>query len=203
MTTSTRTTRTATTSTTRTTSSAAGGRDASGSDGAPCAELLGLGLGSNVGDSEAILGQALDRLRGFLGALEVAPLYRTAPVSAVVQPDFLNTVALARLAATGPRRLLRRAKELERRAGRRGGARFGPRPLDVDLLFYGELVLPGDPAELILPHPRLRQRRFVLAPLHDLRPDLRLPPDGATVRELLADLGPGQRVERIGWSDPS
>ena len=87
--------------------------------------------------------------------------------------------------------------------------RFGPRPLDVDLLLYGDLVRSGAatvrrPAELILPHPRMRRRRFVLAPLHDLRPTWRLPPDGAAVRDLLAALGAEQPVENIGWSsDPA
>lgn len=76
--------------------------------------------------------------------------------------------------------------------------RFGPRPLDVDLLLYGgmQLALP----ELTLPHPRLRDRRFVLEPLAEIAPDLPVPPDGATVRDLLARLPPEPAVERIGWS---
>lgn len=165
--------------------------------------LIALGLGGNVGDIEAALGRAIDQLGRLLGPLEVAPLYRTAPVSPIPQGDFLNTVVLAaRAGAPGPEEILARTQALERDAGRRPGARFGPRPLDVDLLLYGDLVLGAPTAEgpeLVVPHPRLRRRRFVLAPLHDLRPTLRLPPDGAAVSDLLAALGPEQPVERIGW----
>ena len=149
--------------------------------------------------------RAIDGLARLLGPLEIAPLYRTAPLSPIPQPDFWNTVALAGFAgAPGPGEILARAKALERAAGRRPGPRFGPRPLDVDLLLYGDLLLAGGPGsgegatELILPHPRMRRRRFVLAPLHDLRPALRLPPDGAAVADLLTALGAEQPVERIG-----
>ncbi len=178
--------------------------------------LIVLGLGSNVGDCEAALRRAVAELTRFLGPLEVAPLYRTAPISPIPQGDFLNTVVLAGTPdrgmpdrdAPGPEVVLARAKELEREAGRQPGPRLGPRVLDVDLLLYGDRLLPGasrsDPSRrdrsLILPHPRMRGRRFVLAPLHDLRPALRLPPDGTAVRDLLAALGTEQPAERIGWS---
>ena len=75
--------------------------------------------------------------------------------------------------------------------------RFGPRPLDIDLLLYGDLRV--DRPELTLPHPRLRERRFVLAPLAEIAPDLQVPPDGARVAELLARLGEGEPVERVEW----
>ena len=78
--------------------------------------------------------------------------------------------------------------------------RLGPRPLDVDILLYGDLLL--DRPELTLPHPRMRERGFVLAPLAEIAPDLRLPPDGASVAELLARLGPVAGLERIGWGTP-
>lgn len=144
--------------------------------------------------------------------MRIAPLYRTAPISPIPQPDFLNTVALATLpaatedAATGldPWDVLDRVKALEELAGRREGQRWGPRPLDVDLLWFGDRVA-SEPARatrrgLTLPHPRLRQRRFVLAPLNDLAPHLQLPPDGAVVGDLLAALGSEQAVERLDWS---
>lgn len=166
-------------------------------------EVLAFGLGSNAGDSLATLRWALEELRRLHGPLEVAPLYRAAPISPIPQPDFLNSVALAALPpghAFTPATVLERIKALERRAGRRPGARFGPRPLDVDLLLFGDLVQGADGGDLILPHPRMRLRRFVLAPLNDLAPDLALPPDGAAVGKLLAALGDGQRVEKIAWS---
>jgi 2-amino-4-hydroxy-6-hydroxymethyldihydropteridine diphosphokinase len=129
--------------------------------------------------------------------LRRAPLYRSAAISPghFPQPDYLNTAALGRTALP-PDALLAIAKTLERRAGRRRGARFGPRPLDVDLLFYGDLQTTTP--ELTLPHPRLRERRFMLEPLAALAPGLRLPPDGATVRELLERVM-GQEVERVDW----
>ncbi len=174
-------------------------------EGESTADLLGFGLGGNVGDSDAKLRWALERLEDELGPLETASFYRTVAISPIPQADYLNTVALAGLGECppGPREILARVKALERRAGRRRGPRFGPRPLDIDLLFYGDLVLDAAEtasatgAELILPHPRMRRRRFVLAPLAELRPHLRLPPDGARVCDLLAALDPDQVVERI------
>jgi 2-amino-4-hydroxy-6-hydroxymethyldihydropteridine diphosphokinase len=75
--------------------------------------------------------------------------------------------------------------------------RLGPRPLDVDILLYGDVLL--DRPELTLPHPRMRERRFVLAPLAEIAPDLTVPPDGARVADLLARLGEGGAVERVEW----
>jgi 2-amino-4-hydroxy-6-hydroxymethyldihydropteridine diphosphokinase len=129
----------------------------------------------------------------------VAALYRSLPLSPIPQPDFLNTAALAHTSLP-PEAVLALAKALERAAGRRRGVRFGPRPLDVDLLAYGSLC--SDTPELTLPHPRLRERRFVLEPLAEIAPDLAVPPDGTTVRELLARLRGQPEVERIGWSVP-
>jgi 2-amino-4-hydroxy-6-hydroxymethyldihydropteridine diphosphokinase len=167
--------------------------------------LLALALGGNIPGEiggepspvELTLAWALRRLAASLGPLRVASLYRTAPVSPIPQPGFLNTAALAR-AALAPEEVLALGKALEREAGRRPGARFGPRPLDVDLLVYGDVLL--DRPELTLPHPRMRERRFVLAPLAEIAPDLLLPPDGARVADLLARLGDRDPVERIEWS---
>lgn len=169
---------------------------------------LALGLGGNCGGeraTEARLRTALDGLRQVLGPLSVAPLYRSSPVSPIPQPDFLNTVALASLESStlSPEEVLGLAQDLELAAGRRrepGDPRFGPRPLDIDLLLWGDRVQ-EDP-QLTLPHPRLRERRFVLAPLADVAPDLPVPPDGSPVRELLQRLGADQTVERLTWSLP-
>jgi 7,8-dihydro-6-hydroxymethylpterin-pyrophosphokinase len=124
-------------------------------------------------------------------------------MSPVEQPDFLNTVVLA-MSEWAPERLLALAKELEVRAGRADGPRWGPRPLDVDLLLVGDVQ--RDDASLTLPHPRLRERGFVLAPLADVAPELRLPPhrperpDGRTVAELLAALPRESRPARVSWT---
>lgn len=131
----------------------------------------------------------------------MAPVYRTEPVSAVAQPHFLNTVALGSTRES-PEVLLEFALEVERRLGRERGAhpdraeRDTPRTIDLDLLFVGAELRSGP--RLTLPHPRLRERRFVLAPLADLDPELVLPPDGATVSSLLAALPPSPTVERLG-----
>jgi GTP cyclohydrolase-4 len=159
--------------------------------------VAALGLGGNLGPVEEILTGALRQLATSLGPLLVASLYRSRPVSPVPQPDFLNTAVLART-SLAPEEVLALAKALEWAAGRRRGERFGPRPLDIDLLLYGDLQS-GRP-ELTLPHPRLRERRFVLEPLAEIAPELPVPPDGATVRELLAKLGEEGGVERVGWS---
>jgi 7,8-dihydro-6-hydroxymethylpterin-pyrophosphokinase len=121
-------------------------------------------------------------------------------VSPIAQPDYFNTVALA-ASDEPPEALLALAKRLEAEAGRVEGPRWGPRPLDVDLLLVGELQ--RDDAVLTLPHPRLRERGFVLAPLAEVAPGLRLPPghpDGRTAAELLAALPRDARPVRVPWT---
>lgn len=99
-----------------------------------------------------------------------------------------------------PEALLDFTQQLERAVGRDPAAlRWGPRPLDIDLLVWGDLEL--ETPRLTLPHPRLRERRFVLAPLADVAPDLAVPPDGARVRDLLARLDDPHPVERVGWEE--
>lgn len=158
------------------------------------------GLGGDMGPVEQTLGRALRHLEASLGPLKVASLYRSAPVSPVAQPDFLNTAALA-YTALPPEAVLALAKALERAAGRRRGVRFGPRPLDIDLLLYGDRQSAAP--ELTLPHPRLRERRFMLEPLAEIAPDWPVPPEGVPVRDLLSRLSrlDDAPLERIGW-DP-
>jgi 2-amino-4-hydroxy-6-hydroxymethyldihydropteridine diphosphokinase len=147
---------------------------------------VALGLGGNLGDVETALRRALAHLAGSIDGLRIASLYRSRAVSPLpAQPDFLNTAAIGttRLAADA---LLALAKALELGAGRRRGPRHGPRPLDIDLLLYGALA--SDRPELTLPHPRLADRAFVLAPLAEIAPDLRVPPEHRTVAELLGRL---------------
>ena len=156
-----------------------------------------LGLGANVGAPRRQLLQAIAALSRELGPLAVAPLYRSAPLSPIAQPDFLNTVVLA-ASDWPPERLLVLAKELEARAGRVEGPRWGPRPLDVDLLLVGDLQRRDE--VLTLPHPRLRERGFVLAPLADVAADLRLPPDGRSAAELLAELPRESWPVRVPWT---
>ncbi len=159
--------------------------------------LLAFGLGSNLGNSFEVLRRAVEELRGIHGELRVASLYRSAPISEIAQPDFYNTVAIGRLPATDQgslekaREIMRLVKDIEHRSGRTTGPRFGPRCLDIDLLLFGRLESDEEHLQesgewLTLPHPRLRRRRFVLAPLAELLPGVRLPPDDTPIDELLA-----------------
>ncbi|HVR28016.1 MAG TPA: 2-amino-4-hydroxy-6-hydroxymethyldihydropteridine diphosphokinase [Thermoanaerobaculia bacterium] len=166
------------------------------------ATRVALGLGGNVGDPLYWFRTAARVFARHLRSLAAAPLYCTDPVSPVLQPAYLNTV-LAGTTTTSPEDLLAIAKALERAAGRPiAPLRDHPRPLDIDLLVYGDEV--RTTAELELPHPRLRERRFALQPLADLDPEWRLPPDGRTSSEVLKDLKEVPRVERLGdwWPPP-
>jgi 2-amino-4-hydroxy-6-hydroxymethyldihydropteridine diphosphokinase len=154
-----------------------------------------LGLGSNVGDRGAHLRAAIEMLgeRG-VEVEAVSSGYETEPVGEVLdQPDFLNAAIRVRTELE-PEALLDLCKEIESERGRALDApRHSPRPLDVDMLLLGDLELSTD--RLTLPHPEVTTRRFVLAPLLALDPDLTLP-DGTRLSDALAALGPGQRVSR-------
>jgi 2-amino-4-hydroxy-6-hydroxymethyldihydropteridine diphosphokinase len=160
---------------------------------------VALALGGNLGAVEETLRRALAALDTAFGPLAVSSLYRTAPLSPVPQPPFLNTAAIARTDME-PEAILALAKALEMEAGRRRGERFGPRPLDVDLLLWGDRV--SNAPELTLPHPRLAQRRFMLAPLAEIAPELPVPPGGEPVAALLDRVGQQDEVVRVGWSRP-
>jgi 2-amino-4-hydroxy-6-hydroxymethyldihydropteridine diphosphokinase len=156
-----------------------------------------LGLGSNVGDRESQLARAIEDLRAHSVVVEsVSSLYETEPVGEILdQPDFLNA-AVRVSTAMGPEELLDVCKAIEAEHGRVfGGPRHGPRPIDIDLLLFGDLALSTE--RLTLPHPEVTSRRFVLAPLLELDPELALP-DGTKLRAALDALGPGQRVTLAG-----
>ena len=156
-----------------------------------------LGLGSNVGDRESHLRGAIEDLRGHGVEVEaVSSLYETEPVGEILdQPDFLNAAVRIRTSLE-PEELLDVCKAIEAEHGRAfGGPRHGPRPIDIDLLLLGEVELSTD--RLTLPHPEVTSRRFVLLPLLELDPELRLP-DGSELQASLGSLGPGQRAEKVG-----
>jgi 2-amino-4-hydroxy-6-hydroxymethyldihydropteridine diphosphokinase len=157
---------------------------------------IALALGSNLGDREAHLERALLSLsaRG-VETLARSAIYETEPVGGPPQDPYLNLVALVRT-ALGPEALLRAALEVEAEAGRVRTVRDAPRTLDVDILFHGATV--SRAGALTLPHPRLHERRFVLAPLVDVAPDWLHPILGYSAAELLARLADRSRVER--WS---
>lgn len=151
-----------------------------------------VGLGANLGQAQATLHTVLDQLRHTPGiaACHASHFYRTAPVDAG-GPDFINAVA-ALDTSLAPLALLDVLQALENQHGRVRPYKNAPRTLDLDLLLYGDTTM--DSVRLTLPHPRMHERAFVLAPLHELAPALRLA-QGAPA-ELLAQLQ-NQPIERL------
>ena len=162
-------------------------------------DLAFIALGSNLGDSPALLRAVMDRLE----ALSAAPLlrsslWRSTPVDCPPgSPPFVNAiVGLQPLAGETPETLLAKLQALEREFGRRPKTVLNePRPLDLDLLAFGAEVRAS--AGLILPHPRAHLRRFVLAPLAEIAADAVLPGWSATAAELLDTLRTGESVQRL------
>ena len=154
-----------------------------------------IGLGSNVGDRLAHLRKAVDGLRSVFRKVEVSNVYETAPIGVSLQPPFLNA-AVRGETIVGPQRLFFWTKSLELAAGRRPGARLGPRQLDLDIIAFGDLVVATP--RLYIPHIAYAERGFVLAPLADLAPDLALPGADATVRALDARVG----RDGVEWAYP-
>jgi 2-amino-4-hydroxy-6-hydroxymethyldihydropteridine diphosphokinase len=152
-----------------------------------------LSLGSNVGNRERMLGEALRLLEApNLHVARVSLVYETEPQDFKNQPWFLNLVAEVQTALF-PMQLLTRVRKIERGLGRKRTVNKGPRTIDIDILLYGESVI--DSKTLVVPHPRMTERRFVLQPLADLAPDLRHPVLRRSVRELLAGVS-GQAVRQ-------
>jgi 2-amino-4-hydroxy-6-hydroxymethyldihydropteridine diphosphokinase len=149
-------------------------------------KIVYLGLGSNVGDSEALLQSALDHLNGRdLKLLRVSSLYETEPIGLREQRWFLNLAAEFQTELF-PKQLLQRIERVERELGRARTVRNGPRTIDIDILLYGNSVVKTEALEI--PHPRYRERRFTLAPLAELNPELRDPITHRSVAEMLAAL---------------
>jgi 2-amino-4-hydroxy-6-hydroxymethyldihydropteridine diphosphokinase len=162
------------------------GRDTVGD--APEVRRAFLGLGSNLGDRRRYLRDAVDTLRA-VGLVAVSPVYETAPVGGPDQGPYLNLVAELRTDRS-PRDLLGVCRRLEAAAGRVREERWGPRTLDVDVLWVEGTTV--DEPDLVVPHPRMWDRRFVVAPLHDLAPDV------ADEAALAAAAGPVERRGMLG-----
>ncbi|WP_404933006.1 2-amino-4-hydroxy-6-hydroxymethyldihydropteridine diphosphokinase [Nitratireductor sp. L15S-10] len=157
-----------------------------------------LGLGGNVGDPRRAMQMVLSTLdaRDDTEVRLVSSLYRTPPWGKLDQPDFLNAVAWVRT-SLAPHPLLEQCLTIERVLKRVRQERWGPRPIDVDVLFYGDRVV--DDAGLTIPHPRMAERAFVLAPLAEIAPALEI--GGRSVRTLLETLDQSgmERITRDGW----
>lgn len=153
-----------------------------------------IALGANLGDPVATVHAAIEALRDLPHSQLIAAssLYRTAPVGLRNQPDFINAVVSVET-QLGARELLDELFAIEARFGRRRSMPNAPRTLDLDLLLHGDTVS-TDP-QLTLPHPRMHQRAFVLAPLAEIAPGLELPNNGA-ITDLLRRCE-GQRIEAL------
>jgi 2-amino-4-hydroxy-6-hydroxymethyldihydropteridine diphosphokinase len=163
--------------------------------------LAYVGLGSNLGDRA---GNLLLAVRGMLEAgfsvARLSSIYETEPVGVREQPSFLNMVAELRVAAFSPEQVMARLLRIEYAGGRRREAGLrGPRTIDLDLLLYGDER--SSTEFLHLPHPRLHERRFVLAPLAELAPELIHPVVGLSIRQLLSETLDRSEVKR--WKSSS
>jgi 2-amino-4-hydroxy-6-hydroxymethyldihydropteridine diphosphokinase len=160
--------------------------------------LVYLSLGSNVGDREAQLRDAVARLGALGRVAAVSSLYETEPVEFTEQPWFLNCVAALETNDT-PQQLLAGILDIEQEMGRRRVQKKGPRVIDIDILLFDNVIVNDETTDsnaLTIPHPAMHQRRFVLEPLAEIAPELLHPVLKKTIRELLDALPEGQIVRK-------
>jgi 2-amino-4-hydroxy-6-hydroxymethyldihydropteridine diphosphokinase len=154
-----------------------------------------LSLGSNLGDRAARIREAVSSLNRLGVRIQLgSALYETEPVGPVEQPWFLNAV-VAGETELNPRGLLSVCKRIEREMGRKKGVRFGPRVVDIDILLYGQQVI--DEGDLLIPHPQMHRRKFMLIPLIEIAPNIRDPKTGKSFSEILNGLKEGKKVKKL------
>jgi 2-amino-4-hydroxy-6-hydroxymethyldihydropteridine diphosphokinase len=151
---------------------------------------VAIALGSNLGDRERYLRDTLDALKPDIHDLRVSAFYDTAPVDMPGNPPRVLNAAAVGETALSARDLLHRLLEVERQLGRERPYPGASRTVDLDLILYGDAVI-DEPPELVVPHPRFRERTFVLEPLADVAADWIDPVTGQTVAQLLQSLGAG------------
>jgi 2-amino-4-hydroxy-6-hydroxymethyldihydropteridine diphosphokinase len=153
-----------------------------------------LALGTNLGHREENLREALQKLPPEVEISAVSRLYETVPAYVLDQPAFLN-IAVKGQTALSPTDLLVYLKQIETQIGREKTIRYGPRKIDLDIIFYDDLIL--NTPDLAIPHPRMAERGFVLRPLADIAADFVHPVLKQTVAELVADLPPEDGILRV------
>lgn len=158
-----------------------------------CMSVMYLSLGSNLNDRFANLWRAIEELQRHVTITALSPVFVTEPWGDTDQPPFLN-ICVAVVGNLSPHEMLHRIKEIERKMGRKATRHWGPRLIDIDILFYDKLILQDE--ELTIPHPHIAERAFVLAPLAVIVPDFHHPQTGLSVREML-DQVDSSGVERL------
>jgi 2-amino-4-hydroxy-6-hydroxymethyldihydropteridine diphosphokinase len=154
-----------------------------------------LGIGSNLGDRQANIEKALKLLNERLQIELVSSIYETKPMGYVEQPKFLNAVCRGQT-ELGPLQLLSLVKGIEASLGRVSSFPNAPRTIDLDIIFYGDMIM--QTPELTIPHPRLEKRAFVLIPLLEIAPDLSHPVSGESVKDLTARVQRREGIKKIG-----
>jgi 2-amino-4-hydroxy-6-hydroxymethyldihydropteridine diphosphokinase len=155
--------------------------------------LVYLSLGSNIGDREAHLREAIRRLESAGKLRAVSSIYETEPVEFTGQPQFLNCAVALETSST-PGQLMLQLLAIEKAMGRQRIQKKGPRTIDLDILLFGDEVV--DTPGLTIPHPAMQHRRFVLEPLAEIAPEAIHPVLKKTVKQLLEELPPGQQVHK-------
>ena len=154
-----------------------------------------IGIGSNLGDRLAYLNSAVGLLAQECEIIQMSSVFETGPEGFTDQPDFLNCVVKGETGLR-PRELLGVLKSIEKMMGRKPSFRNAPRPIDLDIIFYGDEIVKE--AGLEIPHPRLQERAFVLVPMVQIAPQFTHPALHKTMQQLLSELMKGQRVQKWG-----
>jgi len=161
---------------------------------APMSNVAYLSLGSNIGDRQTYLSEAIRRLHTIGTVQSVSSTYETEPVEFTDQPPFFNCAVALETSST-PGQLMQQLLDMEKAMGRQRIQKKGPRTIDLDILLFGDVVV--STPDVTIPHRAMQNRRFVLEPLVEIAPEAMHPVLKKTMRQLLEELPPGQSVRRM------